>query len=91
MKVRVACIPSARPRSRPGNVVVMRAGESAIMTAAPTPCTSRPPMRVGRVGARPHRSEPRPKTMNPAPKTGRYPHMSPSRPAESSSDEMVTR
>ena len=50
------------------------------MTAAPTPCTSRPPIRVGRVGARPHRSEPRPKTMNPAPKTRRYPHMSPSRP-----------
>ena len=56
------------------------------MAAAPTPCTTRPPINNATDGARAHRAEPRVNTPSPAKKMRRRPSRSAVRPAVTSSD-----
>ena len=54
-----AQMPIAWPRSRGGNVAVMIDSEAGFISAAPTPCTARAPIRKPALGASPQASDER--------------------------------
>ena len=78
-------IPIAVPRCRGGNAAVMIDSVAGFMSAAPTPCTTRAPIRKSALGASAHASEEPAKTASPATKTRRRPRRSASFPPVSSS------
>ena len=87
----VASRPMARPNSRCGNASVMMPMLLAIAAAQPMPCTMRPTMSIGSVGARPHRSEPTVKMTTPAWNTYTLPRRSPRRPNGSTPTQVLMR
>ena len=86
-----AQIPSARGCFSAGKALQTRASESASIGAAPTPCRTRPRIRVCWSPAAPETTEPRAKTAVPRMKTRLRPNMSPSRPAVTTSTAIVSR
>ena len=61
-----AQMPIAWPRSFGGNVAVMIDSVAGFISAAPTPCTARAPIRKPAFGARPQASEASVNTTRPA-------------------------
>ncbi len=74
----------ARPRDAAGNVRVITAMVCGIITAAPSPWTTRAMMRPPIVSVRPHKNDASVNTVNPTRYTRRGPNRSPSRPVISS-------
>jgi len=68
-----AQIPIAWPRCRGGNVATMIESVAGFMSAAPSPCTARAPIRNPALGARPHAREDSEKTTSPTTKMRRRP------------------
>src|SRR5262249_42737472 len=66
-----AQMPMAVPRWRGGKVAVMIDSVAGFISAAPRPCTARPPIRTALFGASPQASEAPAKTVSPAMKTSR--------------------
>ncbi len=85
-----AQIPIAVPRCRGGNVTVMIESVAGFISAAPTPWTTRAPIRVGASPARPQASEEAVKTASPATNTSRRPNRSASLPPVSISAPNVS-
>ena len=75
-----AQIPIAIPRCRGGNVAVMMPSVAGFMIAAPTPCTTRAPIRKLALGASPQASEAPVKIARPTMKRRRRPKRSASLP-----------
>ena len=73
-------MPIAWPRSFGGNVAVMIDSVAGFISAAPTPCTARAPMRKPAVEASPQASDERVKIASPITKIRRRPKRSPSLP-----------
>jgi len=77
---------NALPRSRPWKSCAIRAGATANMTAAPTPCTPRATSSMIELGAAPQHSDAIVNTQSPTVQTRRRPRRSASEPAVSSSE-----
>ncbi len=75
-----AQMPIAWPRCRAGNVAVMIESVAGFISAAPTPCTARAPIRKPAFGASPQASDESEKIVRPITKILRRPYMSASLP-----------
>ena len=82
-------IPIAVPRCRGGKVAVMIESVAGFISAAPTPWTTRAPIRNAAPVARPHASEEAVKIVRPTMKISRRPSMSASLPPVSMSTAKV--
>ena len=85
-----AQIPIAIPRCRAGNVAVMIDSVAGFINAAPTPCTTRAPISISALPAKPQKNDDAVKMTRPTMKMRRRPSMSASFPPVSSSTPNVS-
>ncbi len=85
-----AQIPIAVPRCRGGNVAAMIESVAGFISAAPAPWTTRAPISISPLEARPHASDDSVKITRPVMKISRRPSMSASFPPVSISDAKVS-
>ena len=87
----VETMPSAHPRRSSGTTSVALAYPRGTTSAAPTPCTPRPPISTPAVGASAHTAEPTAKIPAPNKNVRRRPCTSASRPAAAINDASASR